>query len=314
MVSVLKGTQPVTEPHIPVLVDEAIEGLRPRPGGTYIDGTAGAGGHAAAILAAAGPTARLLGLDADPEALAVAGRVLGRFGDAVLLIETNFRYMRTVAEELGFTTVDGILLDLGMSSLQLRTPERGFSFSDQRLDMRFSPHQHVTAADLVNSCPEQALADLIFRYGGEPAARRIARRIAASRPLHSGAELAETVARAVGRRGKTHPATRTFQALRIAVNDELGALSEVLPQAAHLLAPGGRLAVISFHSLEDRTVKEFFQTESRDCICPPETPVCVCTHVARLRLIGRRPVHPTPEEVARNPQSRSAKLRVAEKL
>ena len=315
MVSVTKGTRPVAENHIPVLLREAVAGLEPHPGGVYIDGTVGTAGHAVAVLEAAGPGARLLGIDADPQLLARAAQRLEPFGDAVVLEMGNFRHLRAVAEDLGFTNVDGILLDLGVSSLQLGSPDRGFSFQDEGvLDMRLSPHQRVTAADLVNSCPEQALADLIFRYGEEPAARRIAHHIVVARPLHTTTELAGTVARAVPRRGSIHPATRTFQALRIAVNDELGALREALPQAMTLLATEGRLAVISFHSLEDRIVKEFFRMESRGCVCPPQTPLCVCGHLAQLRVITPRPVRPSPEEVAKNHRSRSARLRIAQRV
>ncbi|HLE81179.1 MAG TPA: 16S rRNA (cytosine(1402)-N(4))-methyltransferase RsmH [Dehalococcoidia bacterium] len=315
MVSALEEAQAVAEQHVPVLLKEAVTALRPHPDGTYIDATIGLGGHAGALLAAAGPDVRLLGLDADPQALAGARRTLEPCGDAVLLVEANFRYLAEVAEQLEFAQVDGILLDLGVSTLQLQGLGRGFSFlRDEELDMRFSPTQRLTAADMVNTCPERALADLIFRYGEEPHARRIARRIVASRPIRTTGQLADIVAAATGRRGKTHPATRTFQALRIAVNDELAALRDVLPQALSLLAPGGRLAVISFHSLEDRIVKEFYATESRDCICPPATPLCVCGHVSRLRVITRRPLRPSPDEITRNPRSRSAKLRVAEKL
>jgi 16S rRNA (cytosine1402-N4)-methyltransferase len=304
------------EVHIPVLRDEVVQALQPRPGGLYVDSTVGMGGHSAAILGAAGPGARLLGIDADPVALANAARVLLSFGDAVLLEEGNFRHIGSMAEDLGFIGVDGVLLDLGLSSLQLNTAERGFSFRGAGpLDMRFSPHQQLSAADLVNTCPEQALADLIFRFGEEPASRRIARQIVAHRPIATGEELAAIVARSVGGRRKgIHPATRTFQALRIAVNDELNALRDALPQALGLLRPGGRLAVISFHSLEDRIVKQFFQQEARGCVCPPRTPVCVCGLAPRLRPVTRRPLRPGLEEVSRNPRSRSATLRVAERI
>jgi 16S rRNA (cytosine1402-N4)-methyltransferase len=304
------------EMHVPVLRDEVVQALRPRPGGVYVDGTVGMGGHSAAILKAAGPGARLLGIDADPAALANAAQALLSFGDAVLLEEGNFRHVRSMAEDLGFANIDGILLDLGVSSLQLDSAERGFSFrGPDPLDMRFSPHQQLSAADLVNTCPEQALADLIFRYGEEPASRRIARQIVAHRPIATGEELAGIVARSVGGRRKgVHPATRTFQALRMAVNDELNALKDALPQALDLLRPSGRLVVISFHSLEDRIVKQFFQDEARGCICPPRTPVCVCGRTPRLGLVTRRPIRAGLEEVARNPRSRSATLRVAERI
>ena len=306
---------PIRSRHLPVLLDEAVTALRPHPGGAYIDCTVGMGGHAEAVLGAAGPGARLLGLDADPQALTLASGRLTRFGDAVVLEEANFRHLTATAEDLGFTEVLGIVLDLGVSSLQLDTSERGFTFRGSGpLDMRFSPHQRVSAADVVNTCPETALADLIYRYGEERASRAIARAIIASRPVTTGEQLAAIVERVLGRRRGMHPATRTFQAIRIAVNDELGALRSVLPQALGLLRSGGRLAVISFHSLEDRTVKEFFQQEVRGCICPPKAPACVCGRLPTLSLVTRRPVRASLAEVSANPRSRSAVLRVAEKL
>ena len=319
MASVVIGRRelvaPMVEQHIPVLLEEVVRSLHPHPEGVYIDGTVGRGGHAAAIMDGAGGHARLLGLDADPRSLTLAGETLAQYGNAVALREGNFRHIAALAEESGFAPVDGILLDLGISSMQLDATGRGFSFQDtESLDMRFSPRQQVTALDLVNTCPESALADLIYRYGEERQSRRIARTIVARRPIITAAELAAAVSSAMPRRGKIHPATRTFQALRIAVNDELDALREALPQALGLLTPRGILAVISFHSLEDRIVKELFQREARDCVCPPSTPVCVCDHRAQVRLPHRRPIAPTPEEVNRNPRSRSAKLRVAEKL
>lgn len=301
--------------HTPVLVQEVVEALVRRPGGLYIDATAGAGGHSAAILQAAGPAARLLALDADPTAVQLTQRRLARAPGLATVVQANFRRLAAVAQEAGFTSVDGIVMDLGLSSMQLDAENRGFSFTDTGpLEMTFAPGQGVTAADLVNVTPENALADLIFTYGEEPASRRIARAIVAARPIESAAQLARVVQQALGaRRGRTHPATRTFQALRIAANDELAALAEALPQAVALLRPGGRLAVISFHSLEDRIVKAFFERESRDCICPPATPVCVCGHTATLRRVTRKPLVPNEAEVQANPRSRSAKLRVAER-
>ncbi len=302
-------------PHIPVLLAPTLTLLEVRQGGRYIDGTVGAGGHSLAILEASGPDGRLLGLDQDPQALQVAGARLPH--DQVVLVNANFRDLHTVAAEHGFTQVDGILLDLGVSSLQFDTAERGFAFQyDAPLDMRMSPATPVTAADLVNTLPEGELADVIYEYGEEPASRRIARAIVAARPIESTGQLAQIVARAAGKPGRwrIHPATRTFQALRIAVNDELGALTAALPQAVSLLAPGGRLAVISFHSLEDRIVKTFFRDEARDCICPPHQPVCTCGHKATLRIITRKPVEADEAEVQQNSRARSAKLRVAERL
>ncbi len=298
--------------HLPVLYDRVLEFLAPQPGGRYIDATVGAGGHAWGILEASDPDGRLLALDADPAALAVARERLAPFGERVTLMHANFDRLAQVAEEHGFEKVDGILLDLGLSSLQLADAQRGFSFQlEGPLDMRFDPRTRRTAADLVNRLSEEELADLLKRYGEERYARRIARAIVRHRPIRTTRELAELVARNVPHRGRIHPATRTFMALRIAVNDELGALERALPQAVGLLRPGGRLAVISFHSLEDRIVKEFFRRESRDCICPPELPACVCDHKAVLELVTRKPVTPSAEEVARNPRSRSARMRVA---
>ncbi len=307
--------------HVPVLYDQVLAGLSVRPGGRYVDATVGGGGHAAGILRASAPDGRLLGLDADPEAIAFAERVLHPFGERLTLQVANFRHLAQVATALGFEQIDGVLLDLGLSSRQLADGSRGFSFSqDGPLDMRFDPTQGLRAADLVNSLSEVELADLLWRYGEERFARRIARAIVAARPLLTTAHLAEVVTRAVGQgkhkgaRERIHPATRTFQALRIAVNDELTALAEALPQARDLLRPGGRVAVISFHSLEDRLVKRFFQDEARDCLCPPEMPVCVCGHRASLRPVNRRPIRPGDQEIAANPRSRSARLRIAERL
>ncbi len=276
--------------------------------------TLGAGGHAAGILTASAPDGRLLGLDADPEAVAFARQILRPFAGRAILKAANFRQVEAVARNLGFGQVDGILMDLGLSSRQLMDPERGFSFSqDGPLDMRMDPGQTRTAAGLVNHLPQADLADLIWRYGEERHSRRIAKAIVAARPVTTTKQLADLVERTVGRRESIHPATRTFQALRIVVNDELESLSQAMLQARNLLRPHGRLAIIAFHSLEDRLVKRFYQLESRDCICPPEIPICVCEHRATLRVLTSKPVRPTAEEVAQNPRSRSARLRVAER-
>ncbi len=264
----------------------------------------------------------MLGLDADPQAVSFAQQVLQEFGSRALLRAANFRQLKAVAEALGFLPVDAILMDLGLSSRQLADAERGFAFSQSGpLDMRFDSGQGQSAGDLVNHASETELAELLWRYGEERQARRIARAIVAARPLTTTEQLAELVSRTTrhgqkgqGRRDRIHPATRTFQALRIAVNDELGVLAQALPQALEVLRPGGRLAVISFHSLEDRMVKRFFRQEAQDCICPPEIPICACQHQAQLALITRKPIQPTSEEKARNPRSRSAKLRIVERL
>lgn len=298
----------VTFQHTPVLLAEVIAALAPRPGGRYLDATVGGGGHALAVLQAAQPGGVLLGIDADPAALAATAERLAEAGlsQQAVLRHGSFADLAALAAEAGFTAVDGILFDLGVSSYQLDTPERGFSFAaDGPLDMRLDPTQGPTAADLVNRLSERELAGIIFQYGEEHAARRIARAIVErrrSQPFQSTADLAAVVARAVGgRHGRIHPATRTFQALRIAVNHELNRLAAALPQAVALLALGGKLAVISFHSLEDRIVKQFLRAEAAG-----EAP--------RLAIITKKPVVASDTEVAANPRARSAKLRVAVRI
>lgn len=301
--------------HIPVLYDEVLDGLQAQPRGKYIDATLGTGGHAAGILRASAPDGQLLGLDADSEAITFAQQALQSFGDRIVVQTANFRRVKTVALALGFEQVHGILMDLGISSRQLADAGRGFAFSQEGpLDMRMDPGQERTAADLVNHLSEAKLADLLWRYGEERRSRRIARAIVAARPITTTVQLADLITRTIGRREKIHPATRTFQALRIAVNEELQALTLALPQARDLLRPGGRLAVISFHSLEDRLVKRFYQQEARHCICPPETPICLCQHQPTLQIITRKPIRPTNEEIEQNPRCRSAKLRIAERI
>jgi 16S rRNA (cytosine1402-N4)-methyltransferase len=301
--------------HKPVLLQEVIEALRPRPGGHYIDGTVGAGGHATAILQASNPDGQLFGFDQDQSALEIAKNRLAQFGQRVHLFHANFDRLTELAQAHQIPPADGILLDLGISSMQVDQPERGFSFQvDGPLDMRMDPTTGSTAADLINHLPEEELADLIYRYGEERQSRRIARAIVKARPLRRTVELARVVAKAAGysRQSKIHPATRTFQALRIAVNDELGALERALPQAIAWLKPGGRLAVISFHSLEDRIVKQYFKREAQDCLCPPEQPVCTCRHKASINIITKRPITASLGEVDENSRARSAKLRVVE--
>lgn len=302
--------------HHPVLYHHIISALQPKPDGLYVDCTLGAGGHAWGILEASSPNGKLLGLDVDPQALAIARQRLAEFGERALIVQASYVTLTEQLQAAGWQQVDGILLDLGVSSMQLDTAERGFSFlADAPLDMRFDPRNPVSAADLVNALPEKELADLLFRYGEEKRARQVARAIAQARPLQTTRELAEVVAKVTGGgRPGMHPATRTFQALRIAVNRELEAIESVLPKAVAALAPGGRLAVISFHSLEDRIVKNYFRQESRDCICPPKQPVCTCGHKASIREINRKPIEASDEEVRENPRSRSAKLRVVEKI
>jgi 16S rRNA (cytosine1402-N4)-methyltransferase len=261
-------------------------------------------------------------LEVDPQALDLARLRLEVFGERAILVRASYVTLREQLDTLGWLTVDGILLDLGMSSMQVDTPERGFSFLvDGPLDMRFDPDNPLSAADLVNGLPVSELADLIYRYGEERRAREVARAIVAARPISTTLQLAQVVTRAVTsgkaggrRRQEIHPATRTFQALRIAVNQELKAVETVLPQAVGALSRGGRLAVVAFHSLEDRLVKQFFRLESRDCICPPQQPVCTCGHQATIKEINRRPITPQPVEIEANPRARSARLRITEKL
>lgn len=308
------GQIPATT-HVPVMLHEIVRLLVLQPAGLYVDGTAGGGGHSLALLEASSPDGRVLSLDADPVAVARTRQRLARFGQRSLVVQANFRDLDAVARQAGFDAVDGILLDLGLSSDQLADEARGFSLMENGpLDMRFNPELPVTAADLINELEEAELADLIYRYGEERQSRRIARAIVNSRPLYTSAELRAVIERTLGRKGKIHPATRTFQALRIAVNDELGVLVDVLPKTLQLMRPGGRLVVVSFHSLEDRIVKQFMRVESMDCICPPEVLVCSCDHRAAVRVITRKPLRPSSEELARNPRSRSARLRAAERL
>lgn len=302
---------------MPVLLQEVLDGLQPRAGGRYVDGTLGGGGHAAAVLEASAPDGQLLGLDADPAALAAATARLEPFGARAVLRHGNFRDLARLAHNAGFDAVDGILLDLGVSSHQIDMPERGFSFqADAPLDMRLDTTAETTAADLVNDTDERMLADLIYRYGEERGSRRIARFIGEARqraPIRTTSELAAIVSRALGgQRGKIHPATRTFQALRIAVNRELESLEAVLPQAVELLRIGGRLAIISFHSLEDRIVKQFFRAEAGRPVT--EQPLSLEMPAARLRIVTNKPIVAGAAEQQANPRSRSAKLRVAERV
>ncbi len=307
---------PVTK-HIPVLLRETIDGLNVRPGGLYLDATLGGGGHTQAILSASAPDGRVLGLDRDPEAAARAAMRLATFGERVQIRPLSFAHLGAAVAATEWGLFDGVLFDLGYSSWQIDDPQRGFSFRfDAPLDMRFNPAEAETppAATLINELPVDELAQLIRRYGEEPHSRRIAQAIAAARPIATTKQLAELIAATIKRRGPRHPATRTFQALRIAVNQELTALEEALPQAVQILRPGGRLAVITFHSLEDRIVKQFMKREQRACICPPEAPICTCGHRPTLRIVNRKPITPTADEIAANPRSRSAKLRLAERI
>jgi 16S rRNA (cytosine1402-N4)-methyltransferase len=289
--------------------------MQPHSPGRYVDGTLGAGGHARGILEACAPEGELLGLDLDPQALALARETLAPFGQRAHLAQASYTSLLQQLTQLGWDAVDGILLDLGLSSMQLDTPERGFSFQyDAPLDMRFSPANPVSAASLVNGLDEDELADLLYRFGEESDGRRIARAIVRARPLQTTRQLAAVIEAVSPRRGRVHPATKTFQALRIAVNEELAAVAEVLPKAVAALRSGGRLAVISFHSLEDRIVKDFFREQSRDLINPPYTPIYAEERKAILKEVSRKPIIPSETETAENPRARSAKLRVVEKL
>jgi 16S rRNA (cytosine1402-N4)-methyltransferase len=302
--------------HIPVLLDEVIAGLQARQGDYVVDCTVGLGGHAAAILEKISPSGRLLGIDTDPEAIKVSQDKLSDYGEAVTLVNDNFVNLEAICKRYHFHPVDGILFDLGVSSLQLDTAERGFSFHlDAPLNMRFDPGQGLTASDIVNSFSEQELAKLIEKYGEERHSRRIARYIVQNRPIATTVELARLVEQVLGgKRSKIHPATRTFMALRIAVNNELQNLELALKQTINLLRPGGRLTVISYHSLEDRIVKQFMRYAASSCICPPGTIECRCGHVPTLKLISRKVIKPTSLEIESNPRSRSSKLRIAERL
>ena len=326
--------------HIPVMANEVVRGLAVREGGVYLDGTLGEGGHSAAILEAgsflsnqeaaqdssepgsglSGVAGLVIGIDLDPRSLEGASRRLSGFGSRFLPVQGNYADMASLAGRHGVRLVDGVLLDLGFSSRQVDRPGYGLSFlSDEPLDMRYDPGAGVTAASLVNSASEDELAELFRRYGEEPRARAIARGIArgrAERPISTTGELASLVERATGgrRHHRLHPATRVFQALRIAVNGELENLQAGLSAAVAMLRPGGFLAVISYHSLEDRIVKNFMAHQSAVCVCPPGLPQCICGQVPTLAIVNRRIIRPSGEEVAFNPRSRSARLRLARRI
>lgn len=306
--------------HTPVLLPQTIEALQPRPGGRFVDATLGAGGHAEKILERTAPNGTLLGIDADPVALEAARRRLAPFGSRVTFVNAYFDDLERISPEYDVNRVDGILFDLGVSSPQLDRAERGFSFqATGPLDMRMGPSASTTAADIINNASPDELQRIFREYGEERFSGRITARIVAERqrePILTTDRLAGIVARAKPKHSseRIHPATRVFQALRIAVNDELGRLERALPQAVHLLRGGGRLAVISFHSLEDRIVKQFMRAQARGCICPPQVPVCVCGRQPTLRLVHSRSLVAGATEVEANPRSRSARLRVAERL
>ena len=313
--------------HIPVLCDKVIAFLKPKPDGVYIDGTVGLGGHSATILETSAPDGRVIGIDLDLEALAIAEDKLRAFGERCSLVSGNFAEMDVLLERHSVHAVDGILLDLGVSSLQLDTPHRGFSFSHTGpLDMRMNsregsgrePDASLTAMEVVNDSPMNVLVDIFKRYGEERFAKRIAGRVVRARqqrPITTTTQFAEIVKQAVPRKAsKIHPATRVFQALRVHVNAELENLEVGLDAAVSLLKPGGCLCVITFHSLEDRIVKRRFQAWAKTCICPPKTPVCICEHSPSVEILTKRPVLPDVAEIQQNPRARSAKLRAVCKL
>ena len=302
--------------HLPVLFKEVIAGLQPQAGGKYIDCTVGAGGHAKGLLEASAPTGLLLGLDCDADAVQFAERHLMSSGARATLKHASFVEMARCVENLGWKSVDGILLDLGISSRQLQQAGRGFSFGREGpLDMRFDQSSGLKAAEIINRWSQSKIAQVLSELGEEHDSKKIARAVVQARPIDSTLELARIVAEQKSeKKGRRHAATKTFQALRMAVNAELDVLKDALPLALHLLAPGGRLAVIAFHSLEDRMVKQLFRRESRDCLCPLEQVVCVCKHRASILEVMRRSIKPTADEVALNRRSRSARLRIAEKL
>ena len=303
-------------PHQPVLYKQILDYLKPANPGKYVDGTLGAGGHAAGILEACSPDGRLLGLDVDRNAIAIASQRIQSFGSRAIIKHGSYANLTQHLETVGWDCIDGMVLDLGVSSMQLDKAERGFSFlKEAPLDMRFDNTKEMTAARLINRASQKELAEILWDYGEEPRAKQIASAIVRNRPIETTTKLAALILAVYkGKRGKSHPATRTFQALRIAVNTELDGLATGLEKAVSALCKNGRLAVISFHSLEDRLVKQYFQRESRDCICPPEQVICTCGHKATIKVITKRAIIPSKEEIAQNPRARSAKLRVAEKI
>ena len=306
--------------HVSVLLQECIDGLNIRPDGIYVDGTLGGAGHSSQIAARL-TTGRLIGIDRDPVALKAAGERLKPFGDRVTLVHSNFCEIATVLRDLGISGVDGILMDLGVSSPQLDDAERGFSYmADAPLDMRMNGEDHMTARDVVNSWSYEELRRILYDYGEERYAPQIASAICRRRevsPIETTLELVDIIRSAMppaALREKQHPAKRSFQAIRIAVNDELGSVEKVMVDAIPCLNPGGRLAIITFHSLEDRIVKNGMANAAKGCTCPPKFPVCVCGNKPKVKLISRKPIVASDEELEVNPRSRSAKLRVCEKL
>lgn len=302
--------------HRPVLYQEIIHALQPQNGGRYVDGTVGAGGHARGILEACAPDGHLLGLDVDSNALAIARKTLAPYENRTHLVQASHITLSEQLAKLHWDSIDGIVLDLGASSMQFDNPERGFSFmQDGPLDMRFGINATMTAEEIINTFVEKELADIIFKYGEDRDAKKIAKAIVMNRPIQTTRQLVVVIEKASPRRGdKTHPATQTFQALRIVVNDELAAVEKTLPQAISRLKSGGRCAVISFHSLEDRIVKDYFREQSKELVNPPYEKIYEQERKAIVKLINKKPITPTEAEMKENPRARSAKLRVVEKL
>ena len=312
----MNAVQGQEAPHRPVLYQETIQYLTAKNAKRFLDCTAGAGGHSEGLLRESSPDSELIALDLDPTAIALSQERLKPFGNRAKIIKASYLEAPQVLQAQGWDGVDGILMDLGVSSMQFDQGERGFSFRfDAPLDMRFDPNKGQSAANLVNSLSESDLAQIIWEYGEEKFSRRIARAIVQARPLYTTFELADLVRKAVGKtREQQDPATRTFQALRIAVNDELNVISQAVPNLIELLQTNGRIAIISFHSLEDRIVKNVFRQASTDCICPPEKLICDCGHVATVKVLTKRPITASEDELQTNPRSRSARLRIAQKL
>ncbi|MCL2281211.1 MAG: 16S rRNA (cytosine(1402)-N(4))-methyltransferase RsmH [Dehalococcoidia bacterium] len=306
---------PVTTIHVPVLLKETLEALDIQTGGRYIDCTVGAGGHAEAILQRSAPGGQLLGIDADPVAIALAQENLASFSNSALIVNDNFVNLSQICSSHDFKPVNGILFDLGLSSMQLSESGHGFSFQHGApLDMRFDPNQVLSAADIINQYSEADLARILFEFGEETHSRQIAHLIVRARPIYTTDQLASLIEHTFPKHSRIHPATKTFQALRIAVNEELRHLESALQQSLELLGNGGSLVVISYHSLEDRLVKNFMRRESAGCICPPSLPQCICHHQPRLKLVHKQVIVPSLAEEKVNPRSRSAKLRVAERI
>ncbi|ARU62287.1 16S rRNA (cytosine(1402)-N(4))-methyltransferase [Tumebacillus avium] len=307
--------------HVSVFATEAVEALQPEPDHIYVDCTLGGAGHSGRILQASSPTGRLIAIDQDLTAIANAQNVLAPYEGRFTIVHSNFRRLEEIVAELGLEGVDGVLFDLGVSSPQLDEGERGFSYQhDAPLDMRMDKTQPFTAHDLVNTYSQDELAKILFEYAEEKWSKRIAEFIVRERakgPIESTGQLVDIIKAAIpaaARREGPHPAKRTFQAIRIAVNDELNVFAEAIQQAIRVLNPGGRVAIITFHSLEDRIAKLALQEAAKGCICPPQLPICQCSNEPKVKIITRKPIMPSEEELAHNPRARSAKLRIAEKL